>query len=99
MPTIWCTAIRFGGPEEWDFAWRKSLALSPWPDRTSVLTSLACSRNADHIKKLLSRVYHPDVKQSSGESRALIEALSANPEARSMLTEFLLANWPRISQQ
>eukprot|EP00058_Branchiostoma_floridae_P020447 XP_002605937.1 hypothetical protein BRAFLDRAFT_87388 [Branchiostoma floridae] len=42
--TVYCTAIRYGGSREWDFAWQRYLEAEP-SEQNLLLSAMACSRD------------------------------------------------------
>ena len=93
---IWCTAVRFGGADEWNFAWSK-IAEHSGADRRKVLKSLACTRDASRARKLMARAFHPEVKQETSDTRAIFDALADNADVTSQQIHFIVDNWQRLT--
>jgi len=96
---VWCTAIRLGGQDEWDYAWKHSLRSGQWTDRRAVLASLACSTSSKNLKSLLMRVFHPDDGLTPAETVAVLSAMNGNPRGRRPASRFLVNNWKRINDR
>ena len=110
MEVVWCTALRqaAGGgdrdqrqSDEWDFAWKRSLDPEWRLQRSRILSAMACSRDSRRLKRLLSRVFHPTIDQSAGESLALLGAMAAgaeNPIGRSLALRFITTNFKSLNE-
>lgn len=59
---VYCTAIRLGGEEEWNFLWKSYAASNVGSEKVMVLKSLACSREI----WLLQRYLDMSLDESSG---------------------------------
>ena len=99
LETVWCTAIRLGGQDEWDYAWSHSIRSADWTNRQAVLASLACSRRTQNLKKLLTRIFHPDDGLVPAEAGSVLRRMAGNPIGRRLLGHFLFANWDRLKKQ
>ncbi|XP_046636046.1 thyrotropin-releasing hormone-degrading ectoenzyme-like [Daphnia pulicaria] len=89
----WCAVIRYGGKEEWNWAWRASLCDMWSSQRTKILSAMSCSQDRDRLKQLLSRVFSPTIEQDPHDTFATIEKMTENHVARSMVLNFLATNW------
>ena len=95
----WCAVIRYGGKEEWNWAWRASLCDMWSSQRTKILSAMSCSQDRDRLKQLLSRVFSPTIEQDSHDTFATIEKMTENHVARSMVLNFLATNWEILGRQ
>ncbi|XP_025832297.1 aminopeptidase N [Agrilus planipennis] len=93
---VYCTAIRVGGQEEWDFAWKRYAASEVGSDKEILLTALGCSREI----WLLSRYLHWAVTENSGirkqDSARVFSAVANNPVGQDLAFRFLKENWLKI---
>jgi len=97
--TIFCTAIRHGGQEEWKSAWKKSTDPQWVLQREKIMSALTCSRDEKRLKKLLRRI-HDDIIPADSKSGSnpivlvvLEGMLSSNDSiAPSLARQFIKSN-------
>jgi hypothetical protein len=95
----WCLVMRYGGKDEWKWAWRMSLNDVWASQRSKILSAMSCSQDHGRLKQLLSRVFHPTIQQASRDSFVMIEKMADNPLARPMVLNFIKTNWERLGRQ
>lgn len=97
--SVWCAALRDGGKDEWDYAWRSARYTDRASLRRRMLKAMACSKDSLRNKQLVSRLFDPNLNQSPKETSEILLALAKNVKARDLALTFLLANWDLLSQQ
>ncbi len=100
IEVVSCTSISWGGKAEWDYAWRQSVRNDRLEERTTLLVAMACTRDADHQKRLLSRILGADSSHmESKDVPYVLRALAANPTARPIVLQFVLNSWELLFKQ
>lgn len=96
---VYCNAIKFGGQEEWEFAWRRYLNANVGSEKNTLLDALGCSREV----WILSRFLEWAVKNDSGIRKQdvlrVFESVSSNVVGKDLAFNFLRNNWSRIKAQ
>lgn len=97
---MWCAAIRYGGQQEWIFAWNATRLQSvQWPEKNKMMKAMCCTTNSAHIKQLLARVLHPIIKQEPKDTSTIMKRFIKNSAARPILLNFLTSNWAFLNKQ
>ena len=97
---VWCTALRHSTePNEWKFAWKKSIQPQFALHRTKILSAMSCTTDQSRLKQLLGRVFHHEIEQDPHDTFAIIEKMADNPSARAMALQFIMANWKPLNKQ
>ncbi|GLG93866.1 Uncharacterized protein GBIM_01196 [Gryllus bimaculatus] len=95
---VYCTALRVGGQEEWDFAWQRYLAANVGSERDLLLGALGCSRET----WILSRYLEWAVTNKSGirkqDAARVFGAVSSNVIGQRLAYAFLRSQWDRIRE-
>lgn len=56
-PTVYCTAIRHGNEEDWQFLWKRYQDSNVATEKRTIIFSLACSRNTKTLKEYVETTY------------------------------------------
>ena len=100
LELVWCTALRHStGPEEWKFAWKKSIQSQYSLQRTKMLSAMTCTTDQSRLKQLLGRVFHPQIEQDRQDTFIMFEKMAENPSARSLALQFIISNWQPLHKQ
>ncbi|KAG8230287.1 hypothetical protein J437_LFUL010190 [Ladona fulva] len=95
---IYCTAIRHGGQEEWDFAWARYLSTNVGTEKDLLLAALGCSRET----WILSRYLEWSVTENSGirkqDAARVFAAVSSNVIGQPLAFNFLREKWDKIKE-
>jgi len=101
--TVWCHAIRNGDQNHWQFVWKSIHQLeSPQQqklggDKKKMLKALACSKDSERLKQLLSRIFQPDIHQLPAETWAIVKTIGDHPSGRSLALQFVIKHWDLLS--
>ncbi|XP_046980763.1 aminopeptidase N-like [Schistocerca americana] len=95
---VYCTAIRTGGVEEWEFAWERYQSTNVGSERDILLGAMGCSREP----WLLNRYLEKAVTEGSGirrqDSARVFSAVSSNTVGQPLAYSFLRNHWNRIRE-
>lgn len=84
---------------EWDFAWRSSKTKAT-SKRAKILSAMGCSPDGKHLKQLLSRIFHPSIRQEPAESETLFKGMCRGSlKARKLVVDFIRANRKPLEKQ
>lgn len=97
---VWCTVLRHGGSTEWNYAWSSSrLSSVKITEKRKMLKAMSCSNDVTQIKRLLSRVFHPNINQRPSETLLILNSLTENQTARRATLHFVMKNWTYLNKQ
>ncbi|VDI36331.1 Hypothetical predicted protein [Mytilus galloprovincialis] len=92
---IYCTAIRTGGEEEWNFAYRQYKQSTTASETDNLLRSLACSEVPWILQRYLQYAITPEEirKQETG---SILVNVASNKIGRSIAWNFVQSKWDYI---
>ena len=98
--SMWCAAIRHSNKEEWALAWNMTRS-SNLDDSSNkkILKAMCCTTDPINVKRLLTRVLHPTVKQHPKETSLILNQLIKNSFAREIALRFIISNWAFLNKQ
>nr|CAD7438146.1 unnamed protein product [Timema bartmani] len=89
---VYCSAIRVGGQDEWDFAWQRYRNTNVGSEKDILLGALGCTRET----WILSRYLEWSVLENSGirkqDSARVFSSVSSNPIGQPLAYNFLRNN-------
>lgn len=95
---VYCTAIRVGGQDEWDFAWQRYRKTNVGSERDILLGALGCSRET----WILSRYLDWAVSENSGirkqDAARVFGAIASNSVGQPLAYSFLRNKWDHIRE-
>lgn len=56
-PTVYCTAIRHGDKDDWDFLWQRYKASNVATEKRTIIISLGCSRNEKVLRDYIDLTF------------------------------------------
>ena len=68
-------------------------------DKKKMLKALACSKDSERLKQLLSRIFQPDIHQLPAETWAIVKTIGDHPSGRSLALQFVIKHWDLLSTQ
>lgn len=78
---VYCTAIREGGLDEWEYLWEKFTTANVAAEQVLILNSLGCSKDETIIKGYLDKIFTENSSVRSQDRAAAVTATySQNPE-------------------
>lgn len=90
--TVYCTAIREGGEEEWNHMWSKYLSSNQASERISILKALGCSKDPKIIKKYLEKTLDESSGIRKQDATIVFSSVLYNVEGFEPAKEFLMEN-------
>nr|CAD7593835.1 unnamed protein product [Timema genevievae] len=95
---VYCSAIRVGGQDEWDFAWQRYRNTNVGSEKDILLGALGCTRET----WILSRYLEWSVLENSGirkqDSARVFSSVSSNPIGQPLAYNFLRNKWDKIKE-
>lgn len=95
---VYCTAIRFGGQVEWDFAWQRYLETNVGSEKDLLHHALGCTRET----WLLSRYLDWTITNNSGirkqDVSRVLNSIASNPVGQPLAFNFLRNKWARLRE-
>lgn len=93
---VYCTAIRQGDQQEWDFAWDRFQKTSVSSEKEILLSALGCSRET----WILARYLEMSMSDAHGIRKhdvfRVFAAVSGNVMGESIAFNFIRDNWQRM---
>lgn len=99
LESAWCTALRHGGSSEWNLAWMASHQSDRLSERKRIIKAMGCTNDLTRIKRLLSRLYQPNIEQQPDETLIIFNSLAENPSGRRPALHFVMKNWSYLNKQ
>nr|CAD7259496.1 unnamed protein product [Timema shepardi] len=95
---VYCSAIRVGGQDEWDFAWQRYRNTNVGSEKDILLGALGCTRET----WILSRYLEWSVLENSGirkqDSARVFSSVSSNPIGQPLAYNFFRNKWDKIKE-
>ncbi|XP_052084137.1 aminopeptidase N-like isoform X2 [Mytilus californianus] len=91
---VYHTAIQYGGVNEWEFAYGKYTTSNLGSDRVLFLYACSYSRDVTILNRFLQYILTDDIRKQDGEN--ILRLISRNPIGRTLVWDFLRANWDDI---
>ncbi|XP_063230213.1 aminopeptidase N-like [Bacillus rossius redtenbacheri] len=95
---VYCTALREGGQDEWDFAWQRYRHTNVGSEKDILLGALGCSRET----WILSRYLDWSMTDNSGirkqDAARVFAAVANNPIGQQLAYKFLRSKWDKIRE-
>ncbi|KAK7096269.1 hypothetical protein V1264_005581 [Littorina saxatilis] len=96
--TVYCTAIRQGGLEEWTFAYQQYKLAQVAAEEARLLTAMACSSHIWILSRYLElSMMHSEIRKQ--DALKVISSIARNKIGRSLAWDFFRANWPTIHSE
>uniref|UniRef100_A0A8C5CRI8 Aminopeptidase n=1 Tax=Gadus morhua TaxID=8049 RepID=A0A8C5CRI8_GADMO len=93
--TVYCSAIAFGGTEEWDFAWRMFQNATVATESARLRSALACTKAPWLLNRYLQYSIDP-TKIRKQDSVSTIVAVARNVVGMPLAWNFVRENWSYI---
>merc|ERR1711874_456243 len=92
-PETYCNAISDGGEEEWDFAWKRYTASTVASEKSTLLSSLGCTKEV----WLLNRYLNMSLTEGSGvrkqDGSLVMGSVARNTVGRDLAFDFIRDKW------
>ena len=96
---VYCTAIKHGDSDEWDFAWHRFMNTSVSSEKEILLQSLGCSREPWILSRYLERSIMENGPIRKQDTFRVFSAVSTNSWGQSIAFNFIKENWKRLRVQ
>ncbi|KAK7788600.1 hypothetical protein R5R35_008941 [Gryllus longicercus] len=93
---VYCTAIKYGGNDEWDFAWKKYLSANLGSEKETLLDALGCSSQPWLLNRYLNWMLSNDSGIRKQDGPRVFNSVSQNVMGHSLAFNFLRNNWEDI---
>jgi aminopeptidase N len=93
---VYCTAIRHGGVDAWNFAWKKYQSSNVGSDKENLLEALGCSREPWLLNRYLSWITSNTSGIRKQDGARVFVAVANNVVGHSLAFNFLRDNWDVI---
>jgi len=94
--TIACTAIREGGEEEWDFAFKRYNETNVATEKAALLSAMSCSQQAWILGRMLEWTLDPKSGIRRQDGSAVFSQVASNSLGRYIAFNFLRDRWVDI---
>ncbi|KAK2139970.1 hypothetical protein LSH36_1529g00014 [Paralvinella palmiformis] len=91
----YCSGIEAGGSTEWHFGWERFLTAPSSSEETTILRSLACTKEIFLLSGYLAKALALDGIRLQDFSTVVI-SVAENPIGRSMAWDFVRQNWNQL---
>ncbi|XP_070823562.1 aminopeptidase N-like [Chaetodon trifascialis] len=96
--TVYCSAIAFGGVEEWDFAWRMFKNTTLASEASRLRSAMACTKVPWLLNRYLDYTLNPS-KIRKQDATSTIQYVARNVVGMPLAWNFVRARWDYIFQQ
>ncbi|XP_034437011.1 aminopeptidase N-like isoform X1 [Hippoglossus hippoglossus] len=96
--TVYCSAIAFGGVEEWDFAWTMFKNSTMASEASRLRAAMSCSKAPWLLNRYLEYSLDP-TKIRKQDATSTIQYISQNVVGMPLAWNFIRAKWSYIYQQ
>jgi len=95
---VYCTAIKHGDQQEWDFAWDRYLNTTVSSEKETLLQALGCSREPWLLGRYLKRSITDNGGIRKQDSFRVFSAVSNNVWGQPIAFNFIKDNWKRMRE-
>lgn len=95
---IYCSAVKTGGEEAWDFAWRMFLNATVVSEADKLRGALACSQESWILQRYLQYTLDPS-KIRRQDATSTINSIARNVVGQGLVWDFVRANWETLFRQ
>ncbi|XP_042331729.1 aminopeptidase N [Sceloporus undulatus] len=95
--SIYCSAIRTGGEEAWDFAWQMFRNATVVSEADKLRSALACSLEPWILQRYLQYSLSDMIRRQDATST--INSIAGNVVGQSLVWDFVRANWKTLFNQ
>ncbi|XP_052694307.1 aminopeptidase Ey-like isoform X2 [Crassostrea angulata] len=96
--TVYCSAIRHGGTEEWDFAYRMYKQSNVASEQSRLMLAMSCSSKVWVLGRYLQYSIDP-TKIRKQDATNVIVYISENEIGRGLTWDFVRENWERLMRE
>ena len=92
----YCNAIAAGSEKEWDFAWARYLASSVASEKSTILSSLSCSKEVWLLNRYLNMSLTADSGVRKQDGYKVMGGVGRKTIGRTLTWDFVRDNWDSI---
>uniref|UniRef100_A0ABM5EX44 Aminopeptidase N n=1 Tax=Pogona vitticeps TaxID=103695 RepID=A0ABM5EX44_9SAUR len=96
--SIYCSAIKTGGEEAWDFAWEMFKNATVVVEADKLRSALTCSKEPWILQRYLQYTLDPS-KIRRQDATSTITSIASNVIGQSLVWDFVRANWKTLFNQ
>ncbi|XP_070073721.1 aminopeptidase N-like [Drosophila takahashii] len=90
--TVYCTAIRHGTDEDWDFLWTRYKKSNVGSEKQTILSTLGCSREVWILQRYLKAAFDPEGPIRMHDSSLSFQAVASNEVGFHLAKDYLIDN-------
>lgn len=94
---VYCTAIKYGTEDTWEFAWNRYLNADVSSEKELLLDSLSCSREPWIIARHLERTLTENSGVRKQDLIRVFVTVSNNAIGIPVMYDFIRSNWQRMT--
>ncbi|KAL8559955.1 hypothetical protein ACOMHN_041426 [Nucella lapillus] len=96
--TVYCTAIRQGGLEEWDFAYGQYKTSDVAVEKVRLQTALSCSTHTWILSRYLEMALNPKETRKQ-DALKILSSIAGNIIGRALAWDFFRGHWDRLREE
>lgn len=96
---VYCTAIKHGDNQEWDFLWDRYLNTTISSEKETIIQALGCSREHWILSRYLERSISENGPIRKQDTFRVFSSVSYNAWGQSIAFNFIKENWKRLRTQ
>ncbi|XP_055379130.1 aminopeptidase N-like [Condylostylus longicornis] len=93
---VYCTAVRHGNENEWNFLWKRYKKSNVASEKTSILVSLGCSREVWVLQRYLDWSFNETTGIRKQDVSTVFGAIARSDIGYHLAKEFLFLNFEKI---
>lgn len=93
---VYCTAIKYGDQNEWDFAWERYQKTTVSSEKEILLSAMGCSRETWILMRFLERSLTDEYGIRKHDVFRVFHAVSGNVLGQPIVFHFIRKNWQQL---
>nr|CAD7393670.1 unnamed protein product [Timema cristinae] len=93
---VYCSALKYGGEEEWSFAWKRYKKANVAAEKMTLLSALGCTRETWLLYRLLDLAHKDDTDIRKQDSHTLFASIARNEVGLEIARNFFISNIKQI---
>ncbi|XP_076040625.1 aminopeptidase N-like isoform X3 [Oratosquilla oratoria] len=94
---VYCTAIKHGDKEEWDFAWNQYQASNVGSEKAKLLSAMGCTKKIWLLSRYLDIAFTPNLGVRKQDASSVFRSVAYNSVGRYLAWDYLRDQWERIT--
>ncbi|XP_043065120.1 aminopeptidase Ey-like [Drosophila ficusphila] len=96
--TVYCTAIRRGSDEDWDFLWTRYLRSNVAAEKQTILRSLSCTQEVWLVQRYIERIFEGKGDIRKPDSVSTFKSIASSEVGFLLAKEYFMENIELISK-